>query len=57
MNIIESIKKKIGVTRGFLFRKKRRKFSLLRFLRFGFGNYGKHYEAEFRYKHYRKVEQ
>lgn len=56
MNIIESIKKKIGVTRGFLFRKKRRK-CLLRFLRFGFGNYGKHYEAEFRYKHYRKVEQ
>lgn len=55
MTIIEKIKKQIGITRGFLSRRKKRKFNLMRFLRFGLGNYGNHYEAEWKYKHYRKV--
>lgn len=55
MTIIEKIKKKIGITRGFLSRKKKRKFNLVRFLGFGLSNYGRHYEAEWKYKRYRKV--
>lgn len=55
--MIEKLKKKIGLTINFLNRKKKKKFSLIGFIRWAFRNYGKAEEAEYRprFKRYFKV--
>jgi len=56
MSIIKKIKKQLGITMNFLNRKKKRKFNFVSFIRFCFRKFGNHSEAEFKYRHYRKVE-
>lgn len=56
MSIIQKIKKQLGITMNFLNRKKKRNFNLMSFIRFSFRKFGKHSEAEFKYRRYRKVE-
>ena len=55
--MIEKIKKEIGLTKNFLSRKKKKKFSLFGFIHWAFRNYGKAEEAEYkpRIKKYLKV--
>ncbi len=55
--MIEKTKKKIGLTVNFFNRKKKKKFSLIGFIRWVFRNYGKASEAEYkpRFKRYFKV--
>lgn len=55
--MIEKAKKKIGLTMNFFTRKKKKKFSLIGFIRWVFRNYGKAEEAEYRprFKRYFKV--
>ncbi len=55
MSIIQKFKKQLGITVGFLNRKKRRNFNLISFIRFAFRNFGNHSEVEFKYRRYRKV--
>ena len=54
---MKELKKKIGLTMNFLTRKKKKKFSLIGFIRWAFRNYGKAEEAEYRprFKKYFKV--
>ncbi len=57
MKLIANVKKNIGLTSNFLNRKKKKKFSLIGFIRWIFRNYGKAQEAEYhpRFKLYFKV--
>jgi len=55
--MISSFRKNIGLTVSFFNRKKKKKFSLIGFIRWAFRNYGKAEEAEYRprVKRYLKV--
>lgn len=55
--MIEKIKRNIGLTVNFFNRKKKKKFSLVRFIRWAFRNYGKADESFYnpRFKKYMKV--
>ncbi len=56
MSIIQKLKKQLGITMRFLNRKKKRKFNFVSFVRFAFRKFGNHSEAEFKYRHYRRVD-
>ena len=55
--MINKLKKKIGLTWRFMNRKKKKKFNIISFLRFAFRNFGNHAEAEYKYRHYRRIEE
>lgn len=56
MTIIQKFKKQLGITMGFLNRKKKGKFNLISFLRFAFSKFGNHSEAEFKNRRYRRMD-
>ena len=55
-NLLNQIKKDLGITKRFILRKKKKNFNVLRFIMFSFGNYGNNVEAELRHHRYTRVE-